>query len=402
MLKDILNSLFQSLRRLTLVLTLIPTIMLAGGVGSPRSLASLAAEDPIPVFAYYYIWYQESSWERAKIDYPLLGRYNSDDSQVMRQHIQWAKQVGIDGFIVSWKSTETLNTRLEQLMALAEQEDFKLVVIYQGLTFERQPRSLRQVELDFDYFASSYAPSPAFQVFSKPVIIWNGTWMYAEEQVQALTQPRRDKLYILAAEKSVEDYLRIADWVDGNAYYWSSLDPYVYPNFQKKLVEMGQAVHEHAGIWMPSAAPGFDARLVGGSRVIDRKEGETLRIQMNAAANASPDVIGLISWNEFSENTHIEPSEQYGRHYLDVLMDILGTPAPPPVVEYESSEPAISQFEMPESQPVAIDQDPGLIPSRMDAFLARLGVGKISALLFLPVLVFISLAILVVRRLNGQ
>ena len=41
-----------------------------------------AAERPIPVLAYYYIWYNPESWNRAKIDYPLLGRYSSDDTSV--------------------------------------------------------------------------------------------------------------------------------------------------------------------------------------------------------------------------------------------------------------------------------------------------------------------------------
>ena len=55
-----------------------------------------AATGPIPVLAYYYIWFDVKSWDRAKTDYPLLGRYSSDDADVMRQHIRWAKQAGIE------------------------------------------------------------------------------------------------------------------------------------------------------------------------------------------------------------------------------------------------------------------------------------------------------------------
>src|SRR5262245_17421603 len=57
----------------------------------------------VPVLAYYYIWFDTKSWDRAKTDYPLLGRYSSDDADVMLQHITWAKSAGINGFIVSWK-----------------------------------------------------------------------------------------------------------------------------------------------------------------------------------------------------------------------------------------------------------------------------------------------------------
>jgi hypothetical protein len=32
----------------------------------------------------------------------------------------------------------------------------------------------------------------------------------------------------------------------------------------------------------------------------------------------------VISWNEFSENTHVEPSRRYGLSSLNVLADVLG------------------------------------------------------------------------------
>ncbi len=66
------------------------------------------------------------------------------------------------------------------------------------------------------------------------------------------------------------------------------------------------------GSGWPQLRLGFDARLVGGERVVDRESGDTLQTQLRAALQSSPDVIGLISWNEFSENSHIEPSQDHG------------------------------------------------------------------------------------------
>ena len=34
--------------------------------------------------------------------------------------------------------------------------------------------------------------------------------------------------------------------------------------------------------------------------------------------------VGLISWNEFSENSHVEPSRRYGNRYLKIVADITG------------------------------------------------------------------------------
>ena len=46
--------------------------------------------------------------------------------------------------------------------------------------------------------------------------------------------------------------------------------------------------------------------------MIPRRDGQTLRLEMNAAMDSSPDAIGLISWNEYSENSEVEPSRANG------------------------------------------------------------------------------------------
>jgi hypothetical protein len=139
-----------------------------------------------------------------------------------------------------------------------------------------------------------------------------------------VTGPRRDGLQILASQRNLEDYLRLARFVDGNAYYWSSVNPSTFPGYEQKLAEMGRAVHRRGGRWIAPAAPGFDARLIGGTTVVPRRKGATLRRQLDAATSSSPDLIGLISWNEFSENSHVEPSVTHGSRYLEVLADVRG------------------------------------------------------------------------------
>ncbi len=281
----------------------------------------LFAKD-VPLLAYYYIWFDPQSWNRAKSDYPSLGRYSSDDRRVMLQHIQWAKAAGIDGFIVSWKNTDVLNRRLELLMELADQENFKLVVIYQGLDVNRDPIPAEWVARDLDYFITNYASDPAFDLYDKPVVIWSGTWEFTRNAMAGVTQSRRDKLRILASEKNPGAYLHVADIFDGDAYYWSSVNPDTYPGYPEKLDAMAKAIHDNNGLWIAPAAPGFDARMIGGKRTVDRKDGAMLRRQLDIAAGSSPDAIGLISWNEFSENSYVEPSCNYGGEYLDVIAEV--------------------------------------------------------------------------------
>jgi hypothetical protein len=313
----------RALTGLGLLLSLATPFSLAAS--RTASAAVPAAANPVPVLAYYYIWFDHGSWRRAKINYPLLGRYSSDDVSVMRRHVEWAKQAGINGFIVSWKSTPTLNRRLAKLIRVADAQNFKLAIIYQGLDFAREPLPADRVARDLQYFARTYGSDRAFDLFGKPIVIWSGTWRFSRRDIALVTRRVRPALTILASEKSAGEYERISDLVDGDAYYWSSVNPTTFPTYGDKLTEMSNAIRRRGGMWIAPAAPGFDARLVGGTSVVDRAGGATLRREFDAATSSSPDAIGLISWNEFSENSEVEPSQRYGSRDLEALADILGT-----------------------------------------------------------------------------
>jgi hypothetical protein len=304
--------------------TILLLLVMAVGVRSAVAAEPSASPGATKLFAYYYIWYSPSSWNRAKRDYPLLGRYSSDETSVMRRHIRLAKAAGINGFLVSWKSTPVLDERLGKLVRIAEQEHFRLGIVYQGLDFERRPLPIEKISADLDRFRRVFARSPAFRTWDRPVVIWTGTWKFSYAQLEHVIASRRKDLLFMASEKNPDDYRAKAPLFDGDAYYWSSVDPDTYPRYPQKLASMAAAVHEAGGLWFPPAAPGFDARMVGGTRAIPRDGGELLRREMNAAQQADPDAIGLISWNEFSENTHVEPSRRYGTTALKTLADIRG------------------------------------------------------------------------------
>ncbi|HEY9152009.1 MAG TPA: endo-1,3-alpha-glucanase family glycosylhydrolase [Anaerolineales bacterium] len=301
----------------------------------PKPLKATTSVTPIPVLSYYYIGFDTTSWNRAETDYPLLGRYASDNAEVMRQHVEWAKAAGINGFIVSWKSTPSLNRRLDQLVQIADQENFKLAIIYESLDGSLNPEPAAQVGVDLDYFVNRYAVNAAFRIFDKPMVIWFGTWKFSRDDIQGITQERRNQLLVLASENNIDGYVRLANLVDGNAY---SVNPEIYPGYPTQLITMGNTIHQNGGIWIAPASPGFNARSAGVTTVVDRKNGQTLQTEMNAAMQSNPDAIGLISWNDFSDNSYIEPSQNYGNHYLKILSSIRYSPSLT-ISDFDSSLP---------------------------------------------------------------
>jgi hypothetical protein len=309
-----------------------PAVQAASTPSPPavRQAPGRAAAPATPVFAYYYIWFSHSSWARAKKDLPLIGTYSSSDPAVLRHQIQQAKSAGINGFIVSWKDTALNDLRLRLLMNVAAQEHFKLAMIYQGLDFYRHPLPVSRVAADFVKFRDEFASSPVFfRVGGKPLTIWSGTWAYTYGQVAQVTSAVRPAMLVLCTEKSVAGFSRLAPITDGDAYYWSSVNPALDTGYQSKLDQMSQAIHGAGKYWIAPFGPGFDARMLGGQREVPRDSGQTLRTEYAAAARSSPNMLGLISWNEFSENSYVEPSQHYGYTSLNVLRQLRGQGASP-------------------------------------------------------------------------
>ncbi|QIK74283.1 endo-1,3-alpha-glucanase family glycosylhydrolase [Nocardioides piscis] len=317
---------------------LITVLLVLGTLGTTAPASYANDEVGFPVLAYYYIWYTPTSWDRAKTDLPLLGRYSSDEKSVMAAHARDAKSAGLDGFLVSWKHTPDLDRRLGLMVETAREHDLTLGIVYQGLDFFRRPLPPARVADDLRWFVDQYGDDPVFSVQGRPLVIWSGTWESTPRQIGRVTSQVRDRARVLASQRSAEEYDAVAPHVDGNAYYWSAMDPYVDTWAQERLDELSAAVHASGGLWIPSVSPGFDARLVGGHRLIERHDGDTLREEWRLAVNSSPDAVAILSWNEFSENSHVEPSTRYGNESLRALASILSATVPDEIAA-DSSAP---------------------------------------------------------------
>ena len=319
------------------LLVVLVAVAMAGGA------PARAAVPPDPVFAYYYIWFNQGSWNRAKVDYPLLGRYSSDDRDVMRRHVEWAKRAGIDGFIVSWKSTPVLNRRLERLAEVAAAEQLQAArhlpgarlraraapghtcsarsgSVPQSLCGCTRIRRLRQAARHLVRYAP-LLPRRAGPRDAARAAVPPGPRVGAQ---RARLSPRRRsggrERLLLGLRQSRRPIRAIRK----SSRTWA-----------------GRSVGRPAcGSLRPPRASTRDwsAGAVSSSA-------ETVRRCAPSSTprhSSGPDAVGLISWNEFSENTHVEPSERYGRRYLDVVADVRDARLPE-LRDFDSSEPAATE-----------------------------------------------------------
>jgi len=148
------------------------------------------------VLAFYYPWYRSpdysgywSHWngaghdpetfvepgrrDVASIHYPVEGAYDSLDPDLIRQHIAWSEQAGIDGWIVSWwgqpgVGEDPVSTILD--VVEAEETGLKISVYYETIPgcsdyfcpevpFEDKQASAID---DLNYILDTYGPRPGF------------------------------------------------------------------------------------------------------------------------------------------------------------------------------------------------------------------------------------------------
>jgi hypothetical protein len=322
------------------------------------------------VFAYYYLWWSASHWRsslgssypyaasplplptrldaggcNAVRNYPgvtvndVPGRlYDQDDPGFIESDVREAAAAGLAGFAVNWagtgSATQTVadNVYSRRLQAMvdavhkinAEGIPFKLWLSYKG---SATVRSDSAVLGDLAYFVRTYGQDPAFDrtQSSLPTVIWNGSRKYSIATLKAVSAAYRSRLRILGDETTWSTAR--APYLDGNAYYWSSQNPYNNPRSFEQLQSLAGAVKASGSAGSPKAfvaplAPGYNKELLGGS-CVPRNGGATLRRLFAGNSRTRPDAWALISWNEITEGTYVDPMRLYGRADLDLLRSLI-------------------------------------------------------------------------------
>jgi len=99
-------------------------------------------------------------------DYPLLGPYDSNNESVIKQHVEWAKEAGIDCFIVSWWGQGSFEDKaLFNISKVCEKEKLNFTVYIENSS------SISQTVDDLMYLLNKYNDcSSWYRVDGQPVI----------------------------------------------------------------------------------------------------------------------------------------------------------------------------------------------------------------------------------------
>ena len=132
-----------------------------------------------------------------------------------------------------------------------------------------------------------------------------------------------DNVHIVPeGRKTAASWPNDSRYLDGTSYYWSTQDPWNNSRAGSALTELAGLVHADGKRWFAPFIAGYNKQLMGGT-CVERRGTQTLAELWQLNSTTGPDGWFGISWNEFVENTYLEPSKRYGTMYLDALAALI-------------------------------------------------------------------------------
>jgi len=305
--------------------------------------ASLVAAPPIRmtpllprlVLAHYYPWYTTETWSDPQMADRPPRLYSTEAQPDVNAEAAMAHAAGIDAFVVSWQGLEAdngFNDRRMRIALDAARAVGMRACVYTE-TYVANPTNNAALGIDprtlFDWLVDivdRYGSHPAYlRVGGRPVILTYAASLLPPadwtEVMARLRSTGRDPLLIGDFARSV-----LLEPFDGEYQYsnvFSSGDTLADVDRTESLrVRTFNLLRpgDRRRVWVASVTPGFDdSHLVDRKtpRIVDRSNGSVYDDQWSKAIDTGADWIVVTSWNEWWENTEVEPSARYGRTYLD-------------------------------------------------------------------------------------
>jgi len=270
---------------------------------------------------------------------PLTGPYDSSDDALLEYQVLLMRLSGIDGVIVDWYGTEpfwdygVLNAATNELFAHAKRAGLRFAICYEDQTIKHM-------------VDNKHLPVKDVYAHAQDVMRYlQDTWFQDDAYLKVLDQP---VLFVFGPQYfsnpsdwdtlfSVLDIRPALITLDGHTES-AGLSSYPWPPMwaardgvlsQEALENYLVTFYRKAERWeyvVAGAFPGFqdiyeEAGVASESRYLDPQEGETFRLTLQMALDQHPDVIQLITWNDYGEGTGIEPTEEYGYRYLEMVQE---------------------------------------------------------------------------------
>lgn len=309
------------------------------------------------VGAFYYAWYDDGYWEEwGAPGEPLLGRYDSRDEEAINQHIKWAVEHGINCWVLNWHRMEPPETWVEDHFLEAElsgEISFLMHPTPARFTWDGNyadfdhPDTREGLRRDLEHFEQMYFDQPNYQhIDGKPAVYYYGARWYKGDVAGALEKAQETidtDLYLIADILAARTHPRVItrEWMDAfdavNTYSLYNKDVAAsgqfsdFVDFVESSMSQWDLMADHYGFdFIPTVMPAGYPTGDSTNPILERSENGFRDLTQLAMDRMDQDIdtIFITSFNEWPEYTSVEPGEQYGTTYLDIVKEEISNTSP--------------------------------------------------------------------------
>jgi glycosyltransferase involved in cell wall biosynthesis len=297
----------------------------------------------------YYLWYGEGfgaqHWnDNPRLghvgDHPFLGFYPSEKGQTIEYHLSQFEAMRLDFAILNLHidnngPNETELRSIENLFEISAARNSSLRFAIQISPFNDDADHIRST---LSRIRTLYADREEyFRIDGKPALFW--FWSSAYDGNWALFEVMREAA---ADFRNFALSLRLAKGIDERRYTFGFFEAFgLYSPLESSSEEnwdrVWQSAYDASGTAgmtyrIATVSPGYDdhalmdpSREGNPYRIVPRRSGEIYARSLKFAESLStpPDLVIVSTYNEYHENTHIEPSSRNGDMYVRMTRDFV-------------------------------------------------------------------------------
>ncbi len=269
----------------------------------------------------------------ASVNYPLIGPYSSDAPNVIRYHLKTMQAAGVDAAAFLWYGPDNaIDKRVKLVLDEAMKLGMRVAICYEEkLNWPpyRFPQQRSQIVTqtidDLNYIIEHYTDHPAYLRRNNVPYVFQFNYSGADElgprnilpgEFETILSSLNQKL-IYGRQNLHEAYHPLVD----SAFVWFDMGnwPVTFGKRAEQLRQEGKL-----SFYMTMVCPGFNDSGVWGWSSTPRISADygniaTLKNTFATATEHHPELVQLVTWNDFNEGTVFEPTIDKGFTYLDEL-----------------------------------------------------------------------------------
>lgn len=276
---------------------------------------------------------RDGSRQLAAAYQPLIGPYNSWSRVAVRYHLRTAQAAGIQAFLAIWYGPGSdTDKNIPLLLEEAQKCGMRVALCYEEkINFPgyRSPEGREEImesaAKDLNYILKQYGSHPAYlERGGVPFVAQFNGWGTDELGPKYLTPSEWKKVFaklsgkICYARQNLDEPYHPA--IPGS-YIWWTANAAQIDNYSKRAGEL--VATGKLNFFMTMICPGFDDSGVSGwngtPRITPRKGLSVLKDTFVKALAGNPELIQIVTWNDFNEGTVVEPTRETGFQYLDAI-----------------------------------------------------------------------------------